>query len=222
MKLIQFEDLSTEELLEYISLKTDFDEEAKCSFVVFVHRFEKDLLEKAEIYCSKFGYNEVIALDVVKCTFDRVWKYPSFDKNKASVKNIDKAIVLWMYRILYTQIILLKDRESCAEPTDEEDLSLVHNIHDLVSRIIPSDQVEKTKELKNKLNFLENALAGLSDKHRIIFFTYKAYEKEGKNIPRSVSKLLQERLDIVPSTIRVYKLEATKHINDYIQRINGK
>ncbi|MDR0231057.1 MAG: RNA polymerase subunit sigma [Dysgonamonadaceae bacterium] len=218
---IDFENMVGSELLEYISFKDEFPNEAELAFYVFCDRYQRDILQKAEIQCSKFGYNEAIAFLAAKCTFDKVWRSHTFDMKKANTKNVDRAILLWMYKILYTQILLFKDSDTCAQPTEEEDLSLIENLEELVNVYVP-ENLEKQKELKENYSFLERALQGLSQKHKIIYFTYLAYKPEkGKNIPRSVSKKLQEQLDLTQPSIRVYRKEATDLVTNYIDKVNG-
>lgn len=219
-EIMDFVSMSGSELIEFISWKDEYPREAEQAFTVFCGRYEKDLLQKSEVYCSKFGYSEVDALLVANCTFARVWKYPSFDMKKSKSKNIDTAILIWLYPILYTQIVLLGKKNTCAEPTQEEDLSIVSNVDELLQIYVGND-LEKKKELKLRLEILENALFGLSEKHRAIYLTYKAYEEVGKNIPRTVSKKLQEQLELTQNTIRVYKMDANQHVSDYLARING-
>lgn len=219
MDVINFETMSGAELLEFVScFKEEYPKQSEQAFAVFCYRYEKDLLKKAEIFCSKFGYNETIALMVAQCTFARVWKYPTFDMKKAKSKNIDTAIYFWLYRILYTQIVLLSKQDTCAEPTEEEDLSIVSNVDELIVYAV-GDDVEKTKELKTRLSIIDSALLLLSEKHKIVWLTYKAYESKGKYIPRSVSSKLQEQLDLTQHSIRAYKMQANQHINDYLSRI---
>jgi hypothetical protein len=216
---LNFETMSGAELLEFIScFKEEYPKHSEQAFTVFCYRYERDLLQKAEIYCSKFGYSETVALVVAQCTFARVWKYPTFDIKKAKSKNIDTAIYLWLYRILYTQIVLLGKQDTCAEPTEEEDLSVISTVDELILHTVGED-LEKTKDLKAQLSVIESAFSGLSEKHRIIWLTYKAYEQQGKNIPRSVSNKLQEQLDLTQNSIRVYKMQASQHISDYLSRI---
>jgi hypothetical protein len=219
-EIIDFESMSGSDLIEFISWKDEYPREAEQAFVTFCDRYEKDLIQKAEIYCSKFGYNEVDALLVANCTFARVWKYPTFDIKKSKAKCIDNAIILWMTRIMYTQIILLGKKNTCAEPIQEEDLSIIYDVDELIQFRI-GDDLEKKKELKAKLDVINSAMSALPEKHRIIYLTYKAYEESGKNIPRSVSKKLQEQLDLTQNSIRVYKMEANQHISNYLAQING-
>jgi hypothetical protein len=218
-EIINFETMSGAELLEFIScFKEEYPKQSEQAFIVFCYKYERDLLQKAEIYCSKFGYSETIALMVAQCTFARIWKYPTFNVKKAKSKNIGTAIYQWLYPILYTQIVLLGKQDTSAEPAEEEDLSVISNINELIFNTVGGD-IEKTKDLKVRLSVIESAYSGLSEKHRIIWLTYKAYEQQGKNIPRSVSNKLQEQLDLTQNSIRVYKMQANQHINDYLSRI---
>ena len=100
-KKIDFENMAGSELLEYISFKDEFPNEAEMAFYVFQARYQRDILQKSEVLCSKFEYNEVIAFLAATCTFDKVWKNAhTFSMEKANTKNVDKAILLWMYKIL--------------------------------------------------------------------------------------------------------------------------
>ena len=221
-EIINFETMSGAELLEFIScFKDEYPEQSKRAFVVFCYKYEKDLLQKAEIYCSKFGYSETVALMVAQCTFARVWKYPTFDIKKAKSKDINIAIGQWLYRILYTQIVLLGKQDTCAEPTEEEDLSVISSVGELISYTV-GDDVEKTKDLKAQLSIIDSVFLGLSEKQKIIWLTYKAYKQEEKKyIPRSVSSKLQEQLDLTQNTIRVYHKQANEHFENYLSKIHS-
>lgn len=211
---------SSIDLLEYISWKSEYPQEAAEAFIIFYNRYQKDILEKAEIHCLRNGYSSDIAEMIANCTFERVWKYPSFNINKAKSKDIDKAILLWMYPIMRTQALLYFKENSCSEPSKEEDLSIIENIDELIEYTVP-EQPEKKKDLKIVLEIVEQALSQLSDKHRIIYLTYKAYEQKKKNIPRSLSKQLQIKLGLTQNSIRVYKMEAIKHVENFIEKTNG-
>ena len=75
--------------------------------------------KKSEVLCSKFEYNEAIAFLAATCTFDKVWKNAhTFNMKKANTKNVDKAILFHgCIKILFTQILLFKNRDTCAQPT---------------------------------------------------------------------------------------------------------
>lgn len=219
---IDFEKICSSELLEYISFKSEYPKEAENAFNEFCRRFEKNVIQKAEIYSSKFGYSEVVALEIANCAFARVWKYPSFTLEKAKSKDLTKAILLWLYPIMYTQLVKYGEQNTCAEPSIEEDLSIITDLDELVNKTSNSDDLENKKKLKLKLEFLNSAFVGLSEKQKIIYLTYKAYDVPGKNIPRSISKKLQDTLELTQSTIRIYKRDANLHVKNYIDKRNGK
>ncbi len=218
---IEFAETPSIELLEYISFKDEFPAEAQKAFVEFCYRFEKDLKRKSEIYCNKYGYSEVVALEIANCTFSRVWKYPTFKKEKSKSKILDKGILIWMCRILYTQLIKYGELNTCAEPTKEEDLSLVNDADGLLERFDAPD-VEAKREVRAKLQTIEKALTQLSEKHRIIYFTYRAYQKEGKKIPRTITKLLREKLGLTQKSVNTYYGDAHRHVTNYLNIMNGQ
>lgn len=218
---IDFEKLPSVDLLDYISFKDEFPKEAEASFVQFCYRFEKDLKRKSEIYCNKYGYNEVVALEIAHCTFARVWKYPTFDKDKSKARDLDKGILIWMYRILYTQIIKYGEKNTCAEPTEEEDLSLVRNADELLAKFDIPDDAEAKRVVVAKLKTIERALTRLSEKHRIIYFTYRAYRKEGKKVPRTITKLLRDKLSLTQKSVNTYYGDADRHVTNYLDIMNN-
>lgn len=219
---IDFENICSSELLEYISFKAEYPQEAESAFYEFCRRFEKNVIQKAEIYCAKFSYSEVVALEIAHCAFARVWKYPSFTLEKAKSKIVEKAILLWLYPIMYTQLVKYGKENSCAEASTDEDLSIIIDLDGLVDKTCHSDDEDDKKSLKIKLGVLESAFLGLSEKHKIIFLTYKAYEVPGKNIPRPISKKLQDTLELTQGTIRLYKRDANLHVENYIKQRNGR
>lgn len=218
---IDFEKMPSVELLEYISYKDEFPTEAQNAFVQFCYRFEKVLKRKSEIYCNKYGYNEVVALEITNCAFSRVWKYPTFKEEKSKFKDLDKGIFKWMCRILYTQLIKYGEQNTCAEPTEEEDLSLIINATELLERFDAPD-AEVKREIRAKLRTIEKALTQLSEKHRIIYFTYRAYQKEGKKVPRSITKSLREKLALTQKSVNTYYGDAHRHVTNYLNIMNGQ
>lgn len=216
---IDFAEIENLELLDYIAMKEDFPEEATQAFVEFCSRFERDILQKAEIYCSKYNYNEVTALRVANCTFRRVWKYPTFKKEKAKSTNSEKAILLWMYPIIFRQVVKFGDENKCEEE-EEEDLEIIESVDQLIESYKITD-IESKRELKAKLDTIERALKGLSDKHQIIYLTYTAYNRDNKKLPRKLLEKLRSSLDLTQKSINTYKNQAEKHIQYYLNFINN-
>ncbi len=208
------------DLLEYIGWRDEYLEEAKAAFSVFCLRYDEAVLKTAEINCRNWNLSSTVALDIVNCTFARVWKYPKYDHDKSKSKNIDNGIIRWLNRIAFTQLVNYTNKGTCHEPDKETDLSLIYTLDDFVENSTVDSF--KRKELKEQLSVLEEVLNGLGEKHRIIYLTYKLYTHEGNNIPRPVSKKLQDELGLVPGSIRKYKEQANKQVDNFLNQYNGK
>lgn len=207
------------ELIEYIGWKIEYPQESEAAFDEFYNRFHLDIKKMAEVACSNWGYNEVIALDIVKCTLQRVWKYPSYKHEKSKATKTDSGIKLWLHRIVFTQLANYFNKGFCFEPDIETDLCIINSIEELADNISTSENNKST--LLKKLEIVDEALSQLSDKHKIIYLTYSLYAPDDKTyIPRSISKKLQDQLGLVPASIRKYKEEAKKNVNSYLSQIN--
>ncbi len=135
--------------------------------------------------------------------------------------SLEKGILIWMYRILYTQIIKYGEKNTCAEPTEEEDLSLVRNADELLAKFDIPDDAEAKRVVVAKLKTIERALTRLSEKHRIIYFTYRAYRKEGKKVPRTITKLLRDKLSLTQKSVNTYYGDADRHVTNYLDIMNN-
>ena len=207
------------DLLAYIGWKDEYLEEAQDAFIVFCLRYDQAVLKAAEINCSKWGLTETVALDIVNCTFARVWKYPSYNHEKSKTKDVDNGIKRWLSKIVFTQLANYTNNGTCHEPDEETDLSLIHDLDEFAEKSI-TDEISRI-ELRKQLNVINDVMNSMDEKHRIIYLTYKLYTHAGNNIPRSVSKKLQEELDLVPGSIRKYKEQANKQIENFLNQNNG-
>jgi hypothetical protein len=208
------------DLFEYISWKTEYPDEAANAFKEFTFRFERDVIRMSEVACSKWGYDETVAFDISNCVFQRVWKYPSYKKEKSKSKDINKGVKLWLHRIVYTQLANYKNKGFCYEADNETDLTLIETIEELVEEFDVS--IDKRRLILKRMKVVDEALSHLTHKHKIIYLTYKLYCPDGKAyIPRPVSKKLQEELGLAQGSIRKYKEEANKIVSTYLTRING-
>ena len=202
-----------------ISWKEDYPEEAKQAFHSFCYRFEDSIKKIAEKVCNKWDYNEVIALDIVKCTLAKVWKYPTYDHEKSNSNSIEKGIVRWLSRTALTQLANYHKKGTCHEPDQETDLSLVYTLDELIDK--KSTSATSKADLKQQLRTVESIINSLNPKHKIIYLTYKLYEQVGTYIPKSVREKLQEELELTQSSIRKYKEEAIKEIQAHLKKENG-
>jgi len=217
--LNQIKTTSSIDLLAYMGWKDEYAEEAKEAFLEFGYRFEEFILKTAEVCCFRWNYNEVVALDITKCTLARVWKYPTYNQTKSNPKDVNKGIKLWLGKIIMTQLANHHNKGTCYEPNKETDLSLIYTFDNFIEKA--SDSEDSRKIMKTKLAIVEEALSQLSEKHRIIYLTYKLYTHQGNNIPRCVNKKLQEELALVSGSIRKYKEQANKQVITYLNKING-
>jgi len=214
----EIKDTACTDLLEFIGWKDEYPDEAKQAFHEFCYRYEEIIKKKAEIYCAKWNYNEVTALDITKCTLAKVWKYPTYNHEISKAKSIQKGITLWLSRIIFTQLASFHNAGTCFQPEVESDLSLVYTFDELAERT--ADSEESKRYLKKRLEIVSNALSKLSYKHKIIYLTYGLYEQDGRYIPRQISKKLREELGLTQPSIRKYKEEAKKQIKAYLSMLN--
>lgn len=216
----EIKNASSLDLFVFISWKDEYQIEAENAFKEFTIRFDQDVVRMSEVACSKWGYDETVASDISNCVFQRVWKYPRYNQEKSKSKDINKGIKLWLHRIVYTQLANYNNKGYCYEPDKETDLSVIYTIEDLVEEYSVPD--EKKRIILKRMNVVDEALSQLTQKHKIIYLTYKLYCPENKNyIPRPVSKKLQEELELAQGSIRKYKEEANKIVETYLTRING-
>lgn len=214
----------TENLLEFIQWRDDPDytETAKEAFRVFTYRYQLDLHKKLIPICTNWGYDKQVANDIAHSTFERVWKYPKFDFSKAKQKDYYTAIIFYLYGIAKRLLADYK-RNQNEEPnpfTGDEEI-----IRDFPEVEQMGGSPERKAILKERFEHIKKMLDRLSPKHRIIYLTYKQYEeqiKEGYNLPRKLTKDLQNELDLTQSSIRVYKKEANNEVDNYLKTYGSK
>lgn len=220
----ELEKESTENLLNYIQWKeeADFAEIAKEAFRVFIFRYQLDLHKKLISICKNWGYDKQIATDIAYETFDRIWKYPKFDFSKSKQKDYQTAIIFYLYGIAKRLLVDYKTSQEEEPNPFKGDEEIIREFPDVDKMSIGK---ERRAELRKLYELLNNALSRLTPKHKIIYLTYKQYEtetKEGFNLPRRLTKELQNELDLTQSSIRVYKKEANTTVDNYIKIYGSK
>lgn len=210
----ELEDSSTADLIEYIQGRQHFYEAAECAFKAFFIRFEADLTKKCRIIAIKWGYNKEDGDVLSEQALDKFWnKAHLFNAQQCKSVNLDRCVLFYIYRIAQR---LLSDRQRLDADKDpylgEEELVL--EFPDLENMEIPK---EKLKDLKAVTELIDKALERLSTKHKIIYLTYRSYERDGKKLPRQLLKKLREELDLSQTSIRVYKKEALETVGKIIE-----
>lgn len=199
-------------LISIMADKSRSEMEINAAFQTFCAKYELRLNRLMEVQCVKLGYSADIAFKAVECAFARVRRYPTFDKMKTKIKNIDNAIIVWLNKIAYTQVLKFKNGKECAEVNADEDLAVINDatgFYEMVSQ----RQYMSDDEKEIKIQRLNAKLAGMEEKHRIVLLTYLAYESQGKKLPRTLTLKLRTQLNLEQSSIRVYKKEALEALN---------
>lgn len=199
-------------LIRIIANRNIDEEAARKAFYLFVSYFEIKIKKRVEILALKYGYNENVAFEAIRCAFNKVWLYPTFDMGKSSCTNEENAIIIWLVKIAFSQMCQFTRTGECARISEEEDLSVIDNTEDFVDsfQVAGLDPLEKMQLIE----IMEKKLSLLDEKHRIIYLTYKAYQRSGKKLPRKLLEMLRKRLGLSQSAIRVYKKQACEAIND--------
>lgn len=190
-----------EQLLNSISYyKKANRSEAEKAFALFCGLYETRATQIATVLCERWKKPESFVYQIVYCAFQKVWLYPSFDKNKSRINDTDRAILNWINWILIHELTLLSQRGDCSHP-EEEDLPIITNTYEFIGEYFKDDyvSVEETERMRVQL---ERLLSGLSEQELTIYLTYKVYDRPGKKIPRNVLKKLRTRFNISQDGIR--------------------
>lgn len=209
---------NTADLIEYIKYKDqpEYLPLAEAAFIAFTFRFNIEIADRCRKISAKWGYDSDIADQVAERTFERFWNYPfTFSKDRCSDMPIDKCVVLYLFRIARNCLADL-DKELNQEPGPYDGTEEVIVEFPAIDHLdIPASTAEdfrKTQEI------IDAALSTLTPKHKIIYLTYKAYEKDGFKLPRQLLKELRDRLELSQNSIRVYKNEAFQTVEQYFKK----
>ena len=215
---------TTENLMEYIQWRNepDYAEIAKEAFRVFTFRFQLDLHKKLITICKNWGYDEQVANEIAYGTFEKVWKYPTFKKEKSKQKEFDKGVLFYLYRIASRLLADFKKFEHGEVSPFTGDEEIIREFPDIENMDIG---IERKAILSERYEHIKKALARLSAKHKIIYLTYKQYEtetKDGYKLPRTLLKNLRDELDLTQNSIRIYKNEAFNEVDNYLKIYGSK
>jgi len=212
-----------ENLIEYIQLKddADFAETAKDAIRALMFLYQKPLLEKLIPICVNWGYDELVAQEIGHNTFDKVWKYPRYDKSKIKSTDPKKGMLLYLLGIAKNLLANHKKEEESSYPFTGDE-QIVWDFPD-IGEIDASG--ERKAILIDRYELIKSALARLSSKHKIIYLTYKQYEKEineGFKLPRELLQRLRDELELSQTSIRIYKNQAFEKVDEYLKIYGSK
>lgn len=218
----EFENETTEDLLEMIKWRNDSEEYATAenAFKAFFFRFRDDVTKKARVVARNWGYDKDVGDAIAENAFDRFWRKPfTFNASKCKTLDIDRCIRLYLYKIARNLLADHKRLEESGPGPYSGDEELVMEFPDLERMALTN---EKLRDLKKLYELIKGAIDRLSPKHKVIYLTYHAYEKEGLKLPRKLLQTLRDELDLTQSTIRVYKKEAFDTVEQYMKVYGSK
>lgn len=215
---------TTENLMEYIQWRNepDYAEIAKEAFRVFTFRYQLDLQKKLITICKNWGYDEQVANEIAYSTFEKVWKYPTFKKEMTKQREFDKGVLFYLYRIASRLLADYKKFEHGEVNPFTGDEEIIREFPDIDKMELG---IERKAILSERYKHIKKALARLSAKHKIIYLTYKQYERETKDgykLPRTLLKNLRDELDLTQNSIRIYKNEAFNEVDNYLKIYDSK
>jgi DNA-directed RNA polymerase specialized sigma24 family protein len=214
-----FEAEPTEDLIAYIQLQKDLDflESSKLAFHAFCFRFYEEFNKICSVLAKKWDYDNDFGDELADKAFNKFWKYPnSFTPSECKSK-LDRCVILYLSRIAQNLLIDKKREENSNNPYNGTE-DVLHELPDI--HLVNS--LEKRKELRRVHDIIEEAFKRLTPKHKIIYLTYKAHEKDGYKLPRQLLKELRDELDLTQDSVRVYKNQAFEKVNEYLKLYGTK
>ena len=136
-------------------------EEARRAFDLFCCCYQDRVHQMAVVHCRRWKKSEDYACVIVKCAFDKVWLYPTFEKSKTHFKDTDKAILHWIDKILFHEMSLFSEKGNCSHP-EIEDLPIITSTEAFIESYIGDEYLsdEQFEAIKAKL---DETFAGLSE-----------------------------------------------------------
>jgi hypothetical protein len=218
----EYQDEQTENLIEIIQWMDDaaYKSTADDVFRAFCFRFQIQLLEKLIPVCRQWGMDRDAAIQLGERVFARFSKYASsFNKTKCK-KEIDTCVLFFLFRIAQNLLAgFKKEITGIGLNPYSGDEEIIKDFPSLDGRGM---QPGKLKELKRIQEIIQTALDRLSPKHKAIYLTYKAHEKDGYKLPRKLLQALRDDLDLSQATIRSYKNEAFEIVETYLKLYGSK
>ncbi len=150
---------------------------------------------------GKWGFSETVAEEVAIRVFERFYRYPTFTVSKCTIKDIAKCFRFYLYKIARNELANLAKPDESLYTGEEKVITTLINPH-------LDHKPERSKQLKEREKQLDEIFSKLTQKHKIIYLTYKYYEKEGRYLPKQLREELKDVVQLSQSSIRVYKKEA--------------
>lgn len=207
----KFEKLDSLSLIKLFQDKKLSGKERDLAFFVICYRFRKDLLNKCEIICKRFGHDVNVAEQIAESTFKSYARKGDFKLEKASMSNVDNSFKRYLYGIAKNEL---------TNHYRLEEKKKKGHFYNGSERIVTDLPIPNSK-LSTKDSVLLKAIQSLTPAQRTVYLTYKLHERVGCNLPKKLREELKEHLGgVSQTTIRGYKKEAIDKINSYLDVMN--
>jgi len=214
MDIKELESATTAELIEYIQGKDDFLEAAECAFRNMFIRFENELTKKCRRLTINWGFDQTTGDILSEQALNKFWEKPElFAVEKCTVKNIDRCLLFYLFKMAQNALADRQREIKSGRTYYKGDEEIIFDFPDHADGGLPAEQL---KLIKARYELTDKALSRLTSKHKIIYLTYVTWGKEGINLPRKLLKKLRDELDLDQDSVRVYKFEANKEVEQYL------
>lgn len=216
-----YEEYNGEDLLVIISMAEYDPKEAEQAFEELVVRYRAELLRYCITMCNteanpnrfQVVFDPDDAIDIVWNAFHQIKKNADkFDRNRANTSDINKAVEAYLKGYVRTEF----KKKYFWTPR----IKVEYNYEVDMS---PDGLLMPTRKVLSEMTEeIELAFSVLSWKEREVFLAYAEFCPNGEYLPREISTLLQEKLNLAPSTLRVYRDRAQKKMQNYFRFGNGQ
>jgi DNA-directed RNA polymerase specialized sigma24 family protein len=214
MDIKELESATTVELVEYIQGKAGYLDAAECAFRNLFVRFENELTKKCRQVAMNWGFDQTTGDILSEQALAKFWEKPeSFRVEICTVKNIDRCLFFYLLRMARNALADRQREVKSGRTYYNGDEAIVFDFPDHAESNLSVEQLNVVKAHYEKI---DTALKRLTPKHKIIYLTYRTWEKEHINLPRKLLKNLREELDLDQDSIRVYKMEAKQEVDQYL------
>ena len=200
------ESLSTRTLVELFQNNNASKSDRDQAFVVLTFKFRKEVLNKCEIICKKFGHGVSTAELIAINTFEAYARKGQFDETKSDKgKNYEQSFLIYLLKIAERELInYYRDIERKK-----------NNPYDGTEHIY-FDLPELALEKLDPESIIEFDIVGkVSRAHRAIYLTYTTHQRPNFKMPRKLLENLRMELgDISQNTVNCY----LKDVRDEIRR----
>jgi len=218
---IGLEKKTTQELISIFQNVENPQNKRDYSFVVLCTRFRKELLEKCEIVCRRFGHSVVVAELIADQAFRKYALKPNYQEGHSNTKDYDVGFLLYIFGIAEKELTnYYRTQKRRQDGCDYDGTERI--ITELPP--IPEERLDLNTKVKRA------AIESLSPKHKTVYLTYQVHQRKGFNLPKKLQAELREHLSIEKQPrIRGIKKEAIDTVNSYMKamditksELNGK